>query len=68
MNSHPLSMKTGPNYYINFMCPLSVGLSFDIRHLFERDVYQCASSGICVHYVSRKFSAMCIRDCESFTA
>ena len=33
------------------------GLSFDIRHVFEGDVYQCASSGICVHYNPRKFSA-----------
>ena len=44
------------------------GLSFDIRHVFERDVYWCASSGICVHYIQRKFSAMYVRDCESFTA
>ena len=50
------------------------GLSFDIfdiyliRQVCERDVHQCASSGICVHYIPRKFSAMYVRDCESFTA
>ena len=31
--------------------------SFDIRHLFERDVYQCARSGIGVYYI-QKFSTV----------
>ena len=29
--------------------------SFDIRHLFERDIYLCARSGIGVHYLQEVF-------------
>ena len=59
MNSHPLSMKNrtelSNKFYVSIFIKLfslfSEDFSFDIRHLFERDVYQCARSGTGVYYI-----------------
>ena len=50
-----------------FSLLLGRNFSFDIRHLFERDVYQCARSGIGVHYM-QEVSTMYVRAFESLTA
>ena len=67
-NRSQLSNKFHVAIFMKLFFLFSRDFSFDIRHLFERDVYWCARSGIGVHYIQEVFNIVRLRACESSTA
>ena len=69
MNSHPTFPLFGGTFplFRSYFPSFRRDFSFDIRHLFETDIYWCARPGIGVHYLQEVFKNV-HRACESFTA